>query len=687
MINKSILKISIIAASLAACSSGSGGSGGGSNGGNGDASSLQIIAPKTIFSLPSVANNAYVVINNPTNTTVKNLTYSLANPIGSGQSAEIDPASAALCGVVESNSQCNLKLNIPAGAIAGSIGITAQNKSTSLAQKLKNLAIESAASNVITSGIEQAAYNSLTGADGITLSFYHTVLNGTSYILVSGLVASANAGSFNNVAIIDADGNPIANQKLIGSVSSAQGSTFSILLPVAAGLNINQVLKAQTQQVSTDGTVTVVSTATTANSLSTVSNIGIAEMLPSAVYLTAANPEQIVTFSNIGDVTAQLQQLVSTNPNIDLVFNPSSLVSGSITTATLKLKNPNAGSSSGSIALTYNNGQAQVTVEAKTDQNVDPAPTPSPTPTPTPTPVPPPTPTPTPTPPSLDGPSGITINNGYAYILDVNSDSYTQCTVDPTTGVFSACDTVLPTGSGTLFAPSGITINNGFAYITNNADDSYTKCTVNPTTGIFSACNTVTPSAPGGLDGPIGIAINNGFAYITNFNGNSYTKCTVDPTTGVLSTCNTLTPGALNTPAGIAINNGFAYITNFNGNSYTKCTVDPTTGVFSACNTVTPSSPNALGSPNGIAINNGFAYIANNNDNNYTQCTVDPTTGVLSACSTVMPAAPGALNGPNGIAINNGFAYITNNADDSYTKCVVNPTTGALSDCTTIGGS
>lgn len=185
----------LILSAVAAACSGSGGSGSSNNGNNdnGDASSLQLIAPKTIFSLPSASNSGYVVVNNPTGTAVKNLHYTLASQLGGGKQVEIDPVSAKECAVVPAYSDCNVKVTVPAGAVAGSIGLTADNNSSLLTQLSKALKSDSATKSVAYSGIEQAAYNTASDADGVTLSYYHTVINCTPYVLVSGLVASANA--------------------------------------------------------------------------------------------------------------------------------------------------------------------------------------------------------------------------------------------------------------------------------------------------------------------------------------------------------------------------------------------------------------------------------------------------------------------------------------------------------------
>lgn len=386
---KNIITSVIAGVLLVACSnSGSNGSAGGGNG-NGNVSSLQIITPKIIYSKSDGVGSSYVVINNSTNAAVKNLHYSL-NVIGGASGADIDPASAANCATVAANSQCTVKITVSVGAVAGSLGLDVSNDS-SLLGRLTTAAKATAPTPTI--GVEQTAYNNLSGADGITLSYYHTVINGTPYVLVSGLVASNNAGTFNKIVLVNGSGTELANQVALGSINSSQGSTFNILLPVPSGNNASQTIKVQTQQL-TNGQAMVVSTSTASSTLTTKENIGIAEMLPSAVYLTESNPEQIITFANTGDAVAQLQQLTSNNPNVEIVFSPSSLNSGTTATATLRLKDKTVAATSGNIILTYNNGQGETATSATVDQNVNPTPTPSPSPAPTPTP---PVPAPTPT--------------------------------------------------------------------------------------------------------------------------------------------------------------------------------------------------------------------------------------------------------------------------------------------------
>ena len=254
--------------------------------------------------------------------------------------------------------------------------------STTLSNKLTKQSTTKIANQMNTMGVEQAAYNDITGADGITLSYYTTAINGVSYIIVSGLVASANAGNFNKIALVDSNNNPIANQQFIGNNSNfVQGDTFFIMIPVPHGIGLTQTIKAQTQYVASDGKVKIISTATTSNTLTTTENVGIIEPLPSSIYLTELNPEQIITFANTGDTLAALENLSSNNPNIEIIFNPTTLNSGAVVTATARLKNKTLPATSGNISIRYNNGKEQIGTSISIGQNISPTPSPTPSPT------------------------------------------------------------------------------------------------------------------------------------------------------------------------------------------------------------------------------------------------------------------------------------------------------------------
>lgn len=399
----------LAAAILSACGGGGGGccgTGGGNNGGNtGDLSKLGFTAPNIVPSLPTLVGQGYIVAMNTGDETLNNLVYTVTEPIGGGGKISVDQTSAANCRIIPAHGECIFKVNVPAGTIAGSFVMNGnQDGGSTLNRLLRSvLKVDVTPSTVI--GIEQTPYTTVAGVDGIPIYYYSVVIAGTPYVIVTGAVTSSNAGSFNDIVLVDSNNNVLPNQQAIsgnlgaGLTNLSQGSTFAILLPAPGGANANQVIKIQSQEVSPTGTVSNVQTGTVNYNLSTTSNEGIVNLFPEAVYLTADNPEQIITFYNNGDAQAQLEKLIASNPNVEVEFTPSAIGGNGKSTATLKLKDTSVAANSGSIALTYNNSKSETTTTGKVDENVYPTPSPSPTPTPTPTPTPPPTPGPPPPPP------------------------------------------------------------------------------------------------------------------------------------------------------------------------------------------------------------------------------------------------------------------------------------------------
>lgn len=291
-----ILWLSLSVVALSGCGGATNGESAIGNGESGGLSALQVVTPKIIYAKATENELGYVVIKNPTNTAVSNLHYSLSEMIGGASGTIIDPISAENCAVVPANSQCNVKVIVPAGAVAGSVGFNVGGDSSGVIGRLINT-VNSSMIPTQTIGIEQAVYNDLPEANGITINYFHTVINGVPYILVSGLVASANAGTFDNIILVDAAGNPLPNQELInGGVNYTLGSTFSILLPVPLGNNLSQTIKVQTLLGDK-----IISTASMGSTMSTAEDVGIVNTLPSNVYLTESSFEQTITFSNTGE--------------------------------------------------------------------------------------------------------------------------------------------------------------------------------------------------------------------------------------------------------------------------------------------------------------------------------------------------------------------------------------------------
>lgn len=93
----------------------------------------------------------------------------------------------------------------------------------------------------------------------------------------------------------------------------------------------------------------------------------------------------------------------------------------------------------------------------------------------------------------------IKINNGKAYVVDQNAGKVFMYTIDAASG---ALGTGMDTGAAAdaantpLARPNAIAFNGTHAYITSRTNGSVTQCTVDATTGMLSACATTGATGP-----------------------------------------------------------------------------------------------------------------------------------------------------------------------------------------------
>ncbi|MBP9742348.1 MAG: DUF1566 domain-containing protein, partial [Burkholderiales bacterium] len=345
--------------------------GGGSSGGSGNSDSksanLIIMAPNQISSSLS-GNLGYITIMNPSSAAITGISYTIYNTFGSGNNVSINSSSASSCSTVAAKSMCILKVNIPAEIVAGSFRIAATNSNAA-----------GSASYSYPIGIGQARYSNEVNADGITLQYYHKIIAGTQYLVVSGIVTSESAGTFNNVVLVNNTNVPLLGQQVIsgnlgaGAPNLSQGNDFAILLEAPGGLNATQTLKVKTEEVAADGTVSNEHVSNKSSTLVTTIGRGIANLLPNAIYLSADNPEQVLTISNTGVVPIRIQQLVADSSNVGITFTSTVVPVNGVITATFTLIDTAVDAASGNFNLTYDNGLETIEEVGVVDQNVDPA--------------------------------------------------------------------------------------------------------------------------------------------------------------------------------------------------------------------------------------------------------------------------------------------------------------------------
>jgi hypothetical protein len=244
---------------------------------------------------------------------------------------------------------------------------------------------------------------------------------------------------------------------------------------------------------------------------------------------------------------------------------------------------------------------------------------------------------------------GIALNNGVAYLsVGVSKTGSIYLSNISSNGSLTSTGTIYPSFSG----PQSTALNGAYAYIAiyngNNGNGStVSKCSVSPTTGGLSACNTVLVNLPAvPIQGAQDIAINNGYLYLVG-PASGAIKCSVSSSDGSLSSCSYQATFAMTGGQGIAIRDGYAYITRttFTNSEVYACPLDATTGVIGTC----ALTGSGFSGPRGIRINNGYAYIANYNVKSVSICSV--ANGVLSSCNATTFADSGTLANPWGIGI------------------------------------
>lgn len=302
----------------------------------------------------------------------------------------------------------------------------------------------------------------------------------------------------------------------------------------------------------------------------------------------------------------------------------------------------------------------------------------------------------------------------YIYVSDSTNDAVYQCALDNTTGLFTACP---DSGAGAVFdMPTFTTFQEVtsvlYAYISNsNTSGALTmgQCTVDTSTGLFSACTASTlPNAPvgatfetvdatlyayialddvatgsinrcnvlpdGGLNlcgppfgAPSSVEISsidsgtNQVLYVTENGGSGVLGCLIDTTDGSIVFCQDAGTGFMfDAPTDITFlsvsGNNYAYITDSILGTVTQCLQNNATGILSSCvdSGATFSLPTAItfDTLSGPVI---YAYVLDLNGNIAEQCLVDDITGLFSGCTSTATL----LDHPLAIVFNGDFAYIS----------------------------
>lgn len=277
---------------------------------------ISIIAPEQYPAGVTISMPALVKNNGTNNLT--NITYSIINNNTNSQ-ISIDPISATTCSSLAVNQTCQLMINIPSSSQAGAFDIMASNGVVhGIKDSIKQLVNSS---NVVSTntivGLTDLPLNELTGINGANFLFSPQV-NNQDTVLITMVVTSALAGSFDELRLFDANGNQLEYQPLTGNSGAnftnlPQGSIVTVAVKVPSGatqldiypeLYIDNVIATDLNGGSAKKSSPLIIEDNRPSSNGVVSEYAIISVVPSYINFSESHTGQIITVINIGNKTA-----------------------------------------------------------------------------------------------------------------------------------------------------------------------------------------------------------------------------------------------------------------------------------------------------------------------------------------------------------------------------------------------
>jgi hypothetical protein len=245
-------------------------------------------------------------------------------------------------------------------ASTGSTTSRIENKLGSLFSNKSNLSIDviSVKANL---ALTNVASNTQSGADGITLFYPSTAVvnnpDGTTTIIVTAVVSSSNAGNFNTITLVNANGTPISG---VTSISGNSGSGHTNLAPgsiVALSVTLPKGSEQQSFYVQTQKNGTNVSRSSNPSQINVPpANVatGIISIQPTYMNLSASYPKQVITLSNTGNgEVTNLDLSVLGGITKDSSTCGNTLAVGASCTYTVSFDAANPVSGTGSVTANY----------------------------------------------------------------------------------------------------------------------------------------------------------------------------------------------------------------------------------------------------------------------------------------------------------------------------------------------
>lgn len=236
------LTLPLIASVVVACGGGSGGGTGGNTG-----LQMTLTAPLAYPAGSPSAMTANLTLTNTSNESAIDLDYVISsNTTGINNITVPNDFPENPCKNVNAKSSCTFPVMIAPNANPGSFGVTISTGNSSLLNSTKSLVgLKSSDSITLKAnvGLTNIAPNNSPGADGISFLYSPIVSrnpNGATVVSIVAVVGTNAGGSFDDIRLTDANGNPLNYRVLSGNTGAhltnlVSGSLVQLELTIPAG--------------------------------------------------------------------------------------------------------------------------------------------------------------------------------------------------------------------------------------------------------------------------------------------------------------------------------------------------------------------------------------------------------------------------------------------------------------------
>lgn len=261
-----------------------------------------------------------VIVTNVGKSDLSNIVYSVpSNLNNTGVLLAVTDQSQAKCSTLAVGQSCQLTVHMPAGSKPGSFSVSADSASLSAEQS-------------VFIGLVNIPLTTGVGVDGITLLYPSKIsgstncdILGTQNVLIAMAVTSESVGSFNNLQLVDSNGNILPYEVLTGNsgqgmTSLSVGSVVTLDVKIPCGssqLVFKSILKSDNNNVPNG----IGKNPEVVDIVPPTIKQAILSISPSLVNLNQDQKSQVVTVVNIGNANASNLGVTIVDSNVIITNN------------------------------------------------------------------------------------------------------------------------------------------------------------------------------------------------------------------------------------------------------------------------------------------------------------------------------------------------------------------------------